>query len=196
MDPDERRAIADALRERAETMLAEVHEQFGDAPRRDPLSSSTPDYMPDTFPSSVDEQMSRLAGIAGAWITDGDGRVLCVDVTYTDLTWQTPGGAVERGDSLPETARTEVREETGIETVLDGLAYTRLAELEYDPSVPESPVVPVAVFTGRRVGGSLESGGNTLPDGRDEIADVAWFAPDELPKGTLDREWIVEFFEE
>lgn len=196
MDADERRAVAAALRERAESILSTVDDRFGPAPRREPLDYPAPDHAPDTFPSSVEEQLDRLAGIAGAWIADDDGRILCVDVTYVDVPWQTPGGAVEPGDSLPETAGKEVREETGLEVALTGLAYTRIAELEYDPEVPETPTVPVAVFTGEPVGGQLESGGNTLPDGRDEIADVDWFGPRELPAGTLDRKWLVEYWGE
>jgi 8-oxo-dGTP pyrophosphatase MutT (NUDIX family) len=125
----------------------------------------------------------------------GTWRVLCVDVTNGDVPWQTPGGAVEPGETLPETARKETREETGIEIALTGLADTRWVEILYDDAVPETVVLPMAVFTADPVGGALESGGNTLPDGRDEITDVAWFEPGTLPEGTLDREWLVEYCE-
>ena len=191
MDPDQRRAVADALYERAERILERIEERYGPAPRREPAHHVAPEYAPETFPPSVDAQLERIAGIAGVLVTDEDDRVLVVDVTYNDVDWQTPGGAVEPGDSLPETARKETREETGLEITIDGLLYTRRAEVEYDPTVAETPTIPMAVFTGRPIGGRLESGGNVLPDGRDEIADVAWFAPERLPEGTLDREWIL-----
>lgn len=191
MDPADRRAVAEALGERAERRLERIEAQFDPAPRRPPIEYPAPDYAPDSFPSSVEAQYERIAGIAGALVRDDDGRIACVDVSYADTAWQTPGGAVEPGDSLPETARKETREECGLEIELDGLLYTRIAEVEYDPTVPETPVIPVAIFTGRPVGGRLVTAGNRLPDGRDEIADAAWFDPEDLPSGTLDREWIL-----
>lgn len=191
MDAEQRRAVRVALRERAESRLAAVTEQFGDAPRREPLHFPVPEYGADTFPETVDEQLERIAGVGGALVTDDDGRVLCVDVSYNDNAWESPGGAVEPGDSLPETARKEVREETGVEVELTGLLYTRL--VAYDYGHPEVAYLPMAVFTAEPVGGTLTAGGNTLPDGRDEIADVAWFEPGELPEGTLDREWILAY---
>lgn len=193
MDAEERRVVADALRERADAALAEVHERFGDAPRRDPLHFPARHHDPDEFPSSVEEQLDVLAGIAGALVRDDDGQVLCVDVGYNDVDWQTPGGAVEPGDTLVETAHKEVIEETGVEIELTGLLYTRLVEHDYGE--PEVATLPMAVFTARKTGGSLRVPDRTIPDGRDEIADVAWFGPVELPGGTLDREWIVEHCE-
>lgn len=193
MDSEARRAVATDLRERAEDALADVHERFGDAPRRDPLHFPARPHDPDAFPSSVEEQLERIAGVAGALVTDEDGRVLCVDVGYNDVDWQTPGGAVEPGDSLVETAHKEVAEETGVEVELTGLLYTRIVEVDYGE--PEVAPLPMAVFTARKVGGSLRVPTRTIPDGRDEIADVSWFDPDELPAGTLDRDWIVEYCE-
>lgn len=188
MDPERRSTVAEALRERAGAALADVREQFGDAPRRDPLPFSR-HHDPDAFPATVAEQVERIGGIAGALVTDDAGRVLCVDVGFNDLDWQTPGGAVEPGDSLAETARRETREETGVEAALTGLLYTRL--VEYDYGEPEPATLPMAVFTGRQVGGSLRVPDRTIPDGRDEIADVRWFGVDDLPETTLDYEWVL-----
>lgn len=191
MGTEARRAVSDALRERARTILEGVEAAFGPTTRRDPLRYGAPDHAPGTFPDSVVTQCQRIAGIAGALVTDEAGRVACVDVSYADVDWQTPGGAVEPGDSLAETARRETREETGLTVALDGLLYTRLVEVTYDPGVPETPTIPMAVFTGRPTGGRLAPGDIVLPDGREEIADAAWFDPASLPDGTLDREWIL-----
>lgn len=185
MDADQR-AVADALRERAERMLADATDRYGDAPRRDPLAYSR-HHDPDVFPRSVDEQVDRIGGIGGAVVRDDD-RVLCVDVAYNERDWQTPGGAVEPGDSLAETARKEVREETGVDVELTGVLYTRLVHYDYDD--PEPATLPMAVFTGRKAGGRARVPDRTIPDGREEIADVRWFQPDDLPASTLDYEWI------
>lgn len=187
MESERRHEVAEALRERTERRLAAVREAYGDAPRRAPLPFSR-HHDPDEFPRSVEQQVERLAGIAGALVVDDAGRVLCVDVNYNDVDWQTPGGAVEPGDSLPKTARKEVREETGIEAELTGLLYTR--PVHYDYGEPEPATLPMAIFTGRRAGGETRVPERTIPDGREEIADVRWFHPDELPETTLDEEWI------
>jgi 8-oxo-dGTP pyrophosphatase MutT (NUDIX family) len=51
---------------------------------------------------------------AGALIFDEVGRVL-LQRRSNDGLWGTPGGAMEPGETLKETARREVREETGLE---------------------------------------------------------------------------------
>lgn len=188
MDPGRRVAVADALRERAEHALADVEATYGPAPRREPLTYAR-DHDPDAFPRSVAEQVERLAGIAGALVTDDAGRAVCVDVNYTDAEWQTPSGAVDPGDSLAETAYKEVREETGPAVELTGLLYTR--QVAYDYGTPEPATLPMVVFTARRVGGETRVPERTISDGRQEIADVRWFSPENLPETTLDYAWIV-----
>jgi 8-oxo-dGTP pyrophosphatase MutT (NUDIX family) len=187
MDDTPPEGVADALRERAETAIADARERFGDAPHRDPLPFSR-DHHPDDYPGSVAEQVDRIGGIAGAAVVDADGRVLAVDVNYNTRDWQTPGGAVEPGDSLAKTARKEVHEETGIDADLTGLLYTRPVHYQYDAGVA---VLPMAVFAARKAGGETRVPARTIPDGREEIADVRWFHPDELPESTLDYEWVL-----
>jgi ADP-ribose pyrophosphatase YjhB (NUDIX family) len=55
---------------------------------------------------------------AGVLITDSNGRLLLLRRT-DNACWGIPGGALEPGESLEETARRETREETGLQ--LDGL---------------------------------------------------------------------------
>ena len=55
----------------------------------------------------------RRIGAAALLLDDG-GRVLLVRHTYGRLNWELPGGAGEPGESVAETARREVREETGL----------------------------------------------------------------------------------
>jgi len=49
-----------------------------------------------------------------AAITDTSGRLLCVRQNYGHRYWTTPGGRVEVGESLLDTLRREVIEETGL----------------------------------------------------------------------------------
>ncbi|RLM95933.1 NUDIX domain-containing protein [Haloarcula sp. Atlit-7R] len=55
----------------------------------------------------------------GALVTDPDDRVLFV---YEDDTWKLPGGGVEAGETRRAAVRREVREETGVDIAVDGLA--------------------------------------------------------------------------
>ena len=43
-----------------------------------------------------------------------DGKLLSVSRGHSTTDWGLPGGAVERRETLPEAARNELREETGI----------------------------------------------------------------------------------
>jgi len=179
------------LRERAEAMLAAARKRFGDAPHLEPTTWPIPPQGDDEYPDSVAAAVERAGGVGGVAPVDDEGRLLCVDVAYNDTDWQTPGGAVDPGETLAETAVREAREETGVRVEATGLVYTRIVEYDYPAAVAP---VPMAVFRGRAVGGELDDDpGGTLPDGRDEIADARWFPGDELPAGLLDREWHVEW---
>ncbi|WP_435348105.1 NUDIX domain-containing protein [Haloarchaeobius sp. HRN-SO-5] len=183
---DDRRVIADTLRERARGMRRDACEGFETAPERDPLVTEPAHYQPQAFPRSVDEQLDRLAGSAGMVVVD-DGRVLCTEIGYKDG-WMTPGGAQDPGETLAETAVRETYEETNIEAEITGVFYHRDFAIDYGHD--ELVRVPLVVFTGRRVGGRRATPSHRVPSGEPEITDVDWFAPDELPDGLTDRERI------
>jgi ADP-ribose pyrophosphatase YjhB (NUDIX family) len=57
---------------------------------------------------------NSLVPAASAIVTDDDGKILLIRRSDNDL-WSIPGGAMEIGESISETAVREVREETGLE---------------------------------------------------------------------------------
>jgi 8-oxo-dGTP pyrophosphatase MutT (NUDIX family) len=67
---------------------------------------------------------------AAAVIFDNDRRVLLVKHSYGNLQWGPPGGLSESGESAAETVVREVREETGLEVVVD-----RLTGVYFEPEV-------------------------------------------------------------
>lgn len=98
-----------------------------------------------------------------AVIFDEQGRVL-VQARY-DFDWlSVPGGVMELGEALAETARREVFEETGIQAELKGLAGV-VTDPQYNLVYPNGDQVQqwTAVFWGQAVGGDLQpDGGETL----------------------------------
>lgn len=116
-----------------------------------------------------------------------DGELLLVS-NRDEAGWDVPGGALESGESLRETARREVREETGLSCELgEALGANRFA---FEPEAGEGPVVEGlwVYYEGAPTGGTL--------DPQDaELADARWFAE---PPGALDpyaEPLVVEFLE-
>jgi 8-oxo-dGTP diphosphatase len=116
--------------------------------------------------------MARKQLGAAAVIFDGDGQVLLVKHSYGRLNWELPGGGAEEHESLEETARREVREETGLRVAaerLSGLYYEREADLHH------------AVFVCRPEDGWAMP----RPDAA-EVTDCAYWPPEALPRPISD----------
>jgi 8-oxo-dGTP pyrophosphatase MutT (NUDIX family) len=67
---------------------------------------------------------------AAAVIFDADERVFLVQHSYGRRNWELPGGGRKTNESMEQTVRREVREETGIEVVIE-----RLSGIYYQPHV-------------------------------------------------------------
>jgi 8-oxo-dGTP pyrophosphatase MutT (NUDIX family) len=115
--------------------------------------------------------LDLIAGIASVVVFDSEKRRETVLVYNPGGWWEPPGGVVEGGDSLAETARTEAREETGLDIVLTDL--------------------PLAQFAGRRTGGRLrvKREGRTHPGC---TRAVGLFDTDTLPELRRDRKTILD----
>ncbi len=115
--------------------------------------------------------------VAGVLIFDDLGRVL-LQHRY-DGHWGIPGGAMELGESLEETARREVREETALE--LGTLTMVALhSGPEFFNRYPNGDEVSfvIAIYETREMHGSLVADGS-------ETRDLAFFALNALPPNML-----------
>lgn len=105
---------------------------------------------------------------AGFAVRDEAGRLLLVHQAYGDRLWDFVGGGAEHRESPEETAIREAREEIGLAVAphgLIGVYFNRPRRLF------------VFVFNSVVTGGTL-----TLQ--ADEIAEIGWFGPDDLPPMT------------
>jgi 8-oxo-dGTP pyrophosphatase MutT (NUDIX family) len=176
MNDTDHAAVRDAAFQHAESVLADVERRWGSVARLDALPVE-PLSAGDSFPASAEAFHNRFYPYAaGASVVDVEGRLLCVYSPARDE-WETPGGAGEAGETPAETARRETQEETGIECEITDVLFAQLMEISLD--APERLPIPVVGFTARPVGGDELA--DAAVERHDEITDLAWFGPDELP---------------
>jgi ADP-ribose pyrophosphatase YjhB (NUDIX family) len=117
---------------------------------------------------------------ANVAVVNDAGEILLIRRADND-NWALPGGAMDLGESLRETAVRETAEETGIRVEITGLVgiytdprhvilYTSNSEVRQEFSV---------VFTARPIGGE--------PTPSDESREVRWIAPDAVGSLPMDR---------
>jgi 8-oxo-dGTP pyrophosphatase MutT (NUDIX family) len=102
-------------------------------------------------------------------IFDGGGRVLLVRHGYGRLNWELPGGGAEAGESPSETAKRELREETGLVGEPD-----RLTGVYFEPGHEFGPVLHFVFLC------SLRDGPEPVA-APPEIIDVGYWPLDGLP---------------
>ncbi len=116
---------------------------------------------------------NSIVPAASAVVVDGEGRVL-LHLRADTGNWSIPGGAMEPGESIADTAVRELREETGIEVRpvrLVGVYSDPRHVVAYDDGEVRQEFS--VCFLCRPVGGTVSSGS-------DETDDVRWFRRDEL----------------
>ena len=112
-----------------------------------------------------DDEKPQPVECAGAVVRDAAGRLLLVRRGRAPGAglWSLPGGRVEPGETAPEAAAREVREETGLDVEVGDLLIT---------AVIGDGAYRVQDFAARVVGGELQAG--------DDADDVRWVDDAEL----------------
>jgi 8-oxo-dGTP pyrophosphatase MutT (NUDIX family) len=116
---------------------------------------------------------NSIVPAAAAVVINDHGQLLLIERSDNGL-WALPGGAMDFGESLPQTAVRETKEETGYDIEITGLVgiytdpkhrieYTSNCEVRQEFSV---------VFTARPLAGE--------PTVNPEATKVNWFSPDQL----------------
>lgn len=111
-------------------------------------------------------------GASGALLIDRGGRILLVERVYDALwPWGLPGGIIESGESPLSACLREIREELGLDPVIE-----HLAAIDWVPPRPPKTPGNMYIFTGR-----LPSPARIRLDPA-ELSAWAWVATDEVPR--------------
>ena len=115
------------------------------------------------------------APTASALVTDDRGRLLLARRAFEPFLgcWDTPGGFVEEGEHPLDALRRELLEETALE--VEPVSFIGCWMDVYGDAAAAQTTLNL---TGRRV----SRRGTLAP--ADDVAELAWFAPDELPDQT------------
>lgn len=168
MDIDERtRAEVDRRLERLES-------EYGPFPIREETVTNEPAF----FEHGVELAREGWIGDAGAWVTDAADRALLIRHEDDPERWGTPGGGHEPGETMAETARREVREETGLEPTLTGVHFARRKTVVHEND-PERAFRMVTVIFEADAG---DVGEGATEIGDDEILEARWFEPEDPPE--------------
>lgn len=106
-----------------------------------------------------------MVGVSGILLNERDEVLLLKHRFHPEHPWGFPGGWVNRGESVDQAWLREVREETGLTAVVEGVVMQENSRLSLE-----------FILWGRVVGGVLALDGL-------EILDAQFFAVDDLPSG-------------
>lgn len=124
-----------------------------------------------TYPNTREDWSA--GGVAYRRLDDGSLEVALI-ATQRGTRWQLPKGTVEPGERSDETARREVKEEVGLQTVCE--AFLETIDFWYWDTYrkvsPELVHKRVDFYLLRTVGGELS-------DASHEVDRVGWFSPEQ-----------------
>jgi ADP-ribose pyrophosphatase YjhB (NUDIX family) len=154
--------------------LADLRERHGDLPvHEERIEVGREKY--DAV--RADAERSALGGARVRLAREGE---LLLVSNRDEHGWDVPGGALEPGETLRETARREVREETGLGCELgEALAVNRFA---FEPETGEGSLVEGlwVYYEGEPTGGTLDP-----QEADEEILEARWFS--EPPEAVHER---------
>jgi ADP-ribose pyrophosphatase YjhB (NUDIX family) len=160
-------------REEISRRIERLQERYGSFPVHEEIVENNPDY----FEQGKEMAEEGWIGDAGAWITDDANRVLLIRHENSPNEWGTPGGGHEPGETMEETTRREMREETGVECTITDVNFARRKTIVLAPNPDERYYMLTVIFDAKYSSGSI-----SISD--EEVLEAKWFS--ELPENVLD----------
>jgi len=157
--------IENRTREEVDHRLERLEASFGAFPVVEETAENDPEF----FEAGVEMVEKGWIGDAGAFVTDDENRALLIRHEAEPEKWGTPGGGHEPGETLAETARREVREETGVEVELTSIFRAR-RKTAVHADEPDRRFHMLTVW----FEGTAES--SEIDIGDDEIVEARWFS--------------------
>jgi 8-oxo-dGTP diphosphatase len=110
---------------------------------------------------------------ASAVVYDDEGRVLLARRAHDPHAgkWDLPGGFLEEGEHPLDCLRRELREEAGVELADEELLGIWIDRYEYKRRI----IATLNVYYAARIG-------DGEPEAADDVAELRWFEPGELPE--------------
>ncbi|MCC8190704.1 MAG: NUDIX hydrolase [Planctomycetes bacterium] len=132
----------------------------------------------------------KIVSAACVFLRDERGRLLMVKTRYADaVKWSLPGGGHHHGESLADTARREMREETGVAVRL--IRHMGVIE-RIEPAW--SLHLTLHMFQAEPIAAEDWRRESFAPEAGDGVEEVAWFDRDRLraePETVLGRRlWL------
>jgi ADP-ribose pyrophosphatase YjhB (NUDIX family) len=175
-------SVEERTRKEVNRRVSRLGEEYGDFPIHEETVTNEPDF----FEKGREMARGGWIGDAGAWVTDDDDRVLLIRHRGSPDQWGTPGGGHEPGETMEETARREVREETGVECSITDILFARHKTIVLDSDQDQRLHMLTVEFEAE-----YERGEITIGD--EDILEAEWFS--ELPEAVHDlieekvKEW-------
>lgn len=157
--------LEDRTRAEVTRRVTRLQERYGEFP----VDEETVTNEPDRFEEGRQLADAGWIGDAGAWVTDDTDRVLLIRHRSAPEKWGTPGGGHEPGETLAETARREVREETGITCSVTGV-YRARRKIIVNDAAPDERVHMLTVEF------EADAEDQRVEIGDEEVLEARWFA--------------------
>lgn len=158
------------VREDLDRRLDALRERFGPFP----VAEEVVENEPALFDAGREMAAEGWRGDAAAFVTDPERRLLLVRHADAPDAWGVPGGAHEPGESFAETARREVREETGVDCAVTGVWRARRRTFVHADD-PERRLEMLTVWFEADAESGPTVTGDDFEVSDDEILEARWF---------------------
>jgi len=166
-------SLAERSRREVTRRLDRLRERYGEFP----VERRTVENDPAFFDHGKEYIDGGHVGAAGALIRREDGRVLLIYHGEAEA-WGPPGGGHEPGETLEETARREVHEETTVECRIVDVFHAERKRFVDETDPERRGYLLEAIFEAAYVSGTPDATDD------DEVTDARWF---DGPPADVDR---------